>query len=464
MALSVQEQLLLELVNRARLDPAGEAARLGVALNEGLAAGTISAASKQPLAGSDQLAAAAEAHSTHMLNVDQFAHSGIGDGDPGSRMTAAGYVFTGSFTFGENIAFQGTTGAVNETAFAIANYNGLFIDAGISGRGHRLNILGENFREIGMGEVAGQFTQNGHVFNSAMLTQDFAKTGTNVFITGVAINDTNGNNFYDIGEARGGVTATLKSGATTLGSDVTEPAGGWGVALAPVSSSIGVTFSGGGLPHDVVVSVLGVTQNVKVDLINTNEVLSSATTVLGSGAIVLDLAGTGNIGGFGNAAGNVMIGNKGANNLVGAAGNDTMSGGAGNDVLRGDAGRDTMTGGAGNDTFRFVTATDSGNTATTRDVITDFLKTAATGADKIDLSAIDAKTGAGLANDAFTFLAAKGAAFTGAGQVRWFQIDAAGTANDKTIIEANLDANTATHEFQIELKGLVNLVGGDFIL
>lgn len=464
MALSVQEQLLLELVNRARLDPAGEAARLGIALNEGLAAGTISAASKQPLAGNDQLAAAAQGHSTHMLNVDMFAHSGIGDGDPGSRMTAAGYTFAGNFTFGENIAFQGTTGTANETAFAMANYNGLFIDSGIAGRGHRLNILGANFREVGMGEVAGQFTQNGHAFNSVMLTQDFAKTGTNVFITGVAINDANGNNFYDIGEARGGVTATVKSAATTLGSDVTELAGGYGVAVAPAAGAIGVTFSGGGLAHDVVVSVLGVTQNVKVDLINTNEVLSSATTVLGSGAVVLDLVGMANIGGFGNFAANVMIGNKGANNLVGAGGNDAINGGAGNDVIRGDAGRDTMTGGAGTDTFRFVTATDSGNTATSRDVITDFLKTAASGADKIDLSAIDAKAGQGLANDAFTFLAAKGAAFTAAGQVHWFQIDAAGTANDKTIIEANLDANTATSEFQIELKGLINLAAGDFVL
>ena len=35
------EQMLLELINRARLDPAAEAARFGIDLNEGLAPGTI---------------------------------------------------------------------------------------------------------------------------------------------------------------------------------------------------------------------------------------------------------------------------------------------------------------------------------------------------------------------------------------------------------------------------------------
>jgi hypothetical protein len=49
--LTAAEQLQLELINRARLDPVAEAARLGIDLNEGLAAGTISAAAKQPLVG-----------------------------------------------------------------------------------------------------------------------------------------------------------------------------------------------------------------------------------------------------------------------------------------------------------------------------------------------------------------------------------------------------------------------------
>ena len=56
---SAQEQLMLELVNRARMNPAAEAARFGVALNQGLPAGTISSAPKQVLAMNDFLVTAA---------------------------------------------------------------------------------------------------------------------------------------------------------------------------------------------------------------------------------------------------------------------------------------------------------------------------------------------------------------------------------------------------------------------
>jgi hypothetical protein len=71
---SDQEQLVLELTNRARLDPAAEAERLGIALNEGLAPGTITATAKQPLAMNDALVAAARGHSQAMIDQDFFAH------------------------------------------------------------------------------------------------------------------------------------------------------------------------------------------------------------------------------------------------------------------------------------------------------------------------------------------------------------------------------------------------------
>ena len=136
--LTSAEQLFIELVNRGRLDPAGEAARLHIALNEGLAAGTISTASKQPLAPNGSLHTAARGHSQYMIDTDTFGHEGIGDGTPGSRIEGAGY--TGWTTYGENIAYTGTF-AVDFTADTITNYQNLFIDAGIAGRGHRTNLL-----------------------------------------------------------------------------------------------------------------------------------------------------------------------------------------------------------------------------------------------------------------------------------------------------------------------------------
>ena len=47
---TAREQLILEMINRARMDPEGEAARYGISLNQGLTAGTISSAPKQVLA------------------------------------------------------------------------------------------------------------------------------------------------------------------------------------------------------------------------------------------------------------------------------------------------------------------------------------------------------------------------------------------------------------------------------
>jgi Ca2+-binding RTX toxin-like protein len=72
------------------------------------------------------------------------------------------------------------------------------------------------------------------------------------------------------------------------------------------------------------------------------------------------LAGTGNIGGTGNALDNLMIGNDGANTLNGGDGNDALAGagdndsligGPGDDFLNGGPGTDTMDGGLGNDFY-----------------------------------------------------------------------------------------------------------------
>ena len=125
-AFTVYDQLLLELMNRARMDPLGEAARLHIGLNDGLPAGTITATPKQPLAPNGLLVAAATGHSQHMINTDQFDHQGIGDGTPTSRMTGAGYALTGSWMTGENIAWVGTTGSVNMTAFTLEIADNLF--------------------------------------------------------------------------------------------------------------------------------------------------------------------------------------------------------------------------------------------------------------------------------------------------------------------------------------------------
>src|SRR5689334_21580335 len=66
------EQYLLELINRARANPSAEAARDHVDLNEGLAAGTITTATKHPLAFNPFLINSALGHSQDMLDHDFF--------------------------------------------------------------------------------------------------------------------------------------------------------------------------------------------------------------------------------------------------------------------------------------------------------------------------------------------------------------------------------------------------------
>ena len=67
MPLTANEQYLLELINRARLDPTAEAQLYGLAdLNRGLPAGSISTAAKQVLAPNEYLNIAARSHSQWM--------------------------------------------------------------------------------------------------------------------------------------------------------------------------------------------------------------------------------------------------------------------------------------------------------------------------------------------------------------------------------------------------------------
>ncbi len=320
MAQNAYEQYMLELVNRARLDPAAEAALYGVNL------GTISATSKQPLAANDLLLVAAENHSQWMLDTDTFSHTGAGGSDPGDRMAAAGYAFTGGWAWGENIAWQGTTGTLNLVAAIDAEHAALF-----RSDGHRENILNDTFQEVGMGIRTGQMTDDGKTYNAAMVTQDFARSGSGAFLTGVAYTDTDGNDFYSVGEGRGGVqvAAQLVGGATTT--ITTDAPGGYDFKLA--AGTYNVTFSGGGLGAALGMTITLASRNIKLDLLGTTAVACSGSLIMGANLVGLTLLGTENLFGTGNALANVIEGNKGANLIDGGAGADTLTGGAGNDTF-----------------------------------------------------------------------------------------------------------------------------------
>jgi uncharacterized protein YkwD len=259
------EQYLVELINRARANPSAEAARFGISLNEGLAAGTISSAAKQPLAINPYITDAARDHSQWMIDNDVFGHSGAGGSDPGDRMAAAGYSFTGSWSWGENIAWSGQSGsAPNVLTTTRQLHQNLFVDAGIAGRGHRINMLEASFREVGAGVVTGNFQG----YNAVMAAEDFAYSGSGNFLTGVAYRDTvTIDGFYTPGEGIGSATIVarrLSDNATFQ--TTTWASGGYSLKLNPGTYRISATSSAwsGAIVYDTVVIS---SQNIKRDFV-----------------------------------------------------------------------------------------------------------------------------------------------------------------------------------------------------
>jgi Ca2+-binding RTX toxin-like protein len=279
----------------------------------------------QPLAFDSNLNTAAENHSSWMLQTGTFSHTGIGGSNPKVRMESEGYDFIGSWSYGENIAWK-TMGSASLQSNALQLHTNL-----MNSSGHRANILKTDFKEIGIGFVRGPFRD----FNDVgMLTEDFAKSGSNSFITGVAFNDIDKDNSYDIGEGLGGLNVSARNVSTgTIKTTLTTNSGGYQIELANGTYELNLA----GKVSQVTING----RNVKVDSITTSEV-QEPTPI------------------------NVVNGTESRDRLIGTNSNDTINGLGGNDVINGRAGSDVLTGGSGRDAFVFSTLDG------TIDRITDF--------------------------------------------------------------------------------------------
>jgi len=262
---------MLEMVNRARLNPQSEANRHGISLNDGLAAGTISSNPKQPLAFDSLLIDSSRSHSQWMLDTDTFSHTGVDGTSSNQRMRDAGYQFTGSWTSGENIGYKGTTGTVNVANFTEDVHGNLF-----KSPGHRKNILNSNFREIGIATTTGEFDG----FNSLMATQNFAKSGNEIFLTGVAYDDlVIDDDFYTVEEGLADIDVTAINTATgTSYTTATMDAGGYQLALP--SGTYDVSFSDNNQNLGTSSQVTINSENIKLDL-DTSEIATTTTQHIG---------------------------------------------------------------------------------------------------------------------------------------------------------------------------------------
>ncbi|MBY6067715.1 hypothetical protein KUW17_13240 [Leisingera aquaemixtae] len=240
-----------------------------------------------------------EDHSEWMLQQDVFSHTGAGGSSAGDRMEDAGFVFSGSWTWAENIAWQSERGAPGLADDVIDLHNSL-----MNSPGHRANILNANVEVIGIGIEQGNF--NG--WDAVMVTQNFARTSAPLQL--------------DTGGSGGG----SGSGATAGDDSLTLSSAG---SLDGLAGNDTLTGSSGG------------------DSLSGNDGRDKLLGKAGSDGLN---------GGSGN---DILRGNGGADDLNGGSGNDKLFGGYGKDTLDGGSGNDRLTGKNGGDIFVFSSGSDT---------------------------------------------------------------------------------------------------------
>ncbi len=257
--LSAPEQLLLELVNAARLDPAGEAVGQGV----GLAIG-VTATPKQALAVDTALSAASEAHSEDMEAQDYFSHTGLDGSTPTSRAASEGY----SGGVGENLGWVGSTAASFDDAARIADHHAYLWGS----PEHQENLLNGAWDVVGIGYADGDYLYKGVNYKSTtFVTQKFGSQPES-HLTGVVIDDRDGDAFYDIGEGQGQVKVTAFN-ETGVYTTETYASGGYSLALNPGTYS--VVFHGGTLDGVYETEVSIGAENVKLDVIEATDAVDA---------------------------------------------------------------------------------------------------------------------------------------------------------------------------------------------
>jgi uncharacterized protein YkwD len=266
------EQMHLELINRARADANAEALRL-IALSfinrdvrEQFEAWQVDTNLMKaqfatnppagPLSFNANLINAARAHSQFQFDTADQTHTGSGGSDAGQRATAAGYVWA---NIGENVFTNATSAEQGHAAFEVDWGPG---PGGMqTALGHRKSIHSPTFLEVGIGIVKGYNVANGRGVGPQVITEDFGRPLINTtFVTGVAYYDINGNNFYDIGEGLPGVRVSV-GGLTTFA--VTTTSGAYSIP-APSNASYLVHFDLNGR-SEVTATAVVTANNAKVD-------------------------------------------------------------------------------------------------------------------------------------------------------------------------------------------------------
>ncbi|MCB1096980.1 MAG: CAP domain-containing protein [Verrucomicrobiae bacterium] len=264
---SAEEQYIVELVNRTRMNPANEGKILRASTDPDLLtaystrnvdlamfeAEMAAFSPVPPLAVNGRLSEGSLAHTTDMLNNAFQGHAGSDGSSAGDRISRAGYNWG---RWSENVYSYALS--------PLHLHAGFVVDWGVGPggmqdpRAHRVGIMGPEVREIGISRLVGT---NGDVGPEIVEQVLATEQGSSTFITGVAYYDTNGDGEYSIGEGIGGARVTSSvSGHFS----VTPDAGGYALPVAEAGRSL-VRFEVEDRTLAEVSAVASVTENIKVD-------------------------------------------------------------------------------------------------------------------------------------------------------------------------------------------------------
>jgi Domain of unknown function (DUF4114)/SdrD B-like domain/Cysteine-rich secretory protein family len=296
---TANEQELLELINRMRLNPGAELALLldttagdvQYALDYyGIDRALLTAQWSKlkavaPLAWSSELNVSANGHNLAMINQKQQAHVLPGELSVQSRIAQAGYQAT---LFGENVYAASQSGLFTHTGLAIDWGNGANTIGGIQTPAlHRENLMSQLVTEVGISAIE---DHSSAPIGPMVVTEDFgtraALTGK-AWLLGVAFEDTNNNGWYNAGEGLSDVSVKITGINGTHFSDTITvgQAGGYQELLDPGQYQVDFSKNGRQLASQTTTIDARQPSNVKVDLhltvanLNSNPPSNTSTPV-----------------------------------------------------------------------------------------------------------------------------------------------------------------------------------------
>lgn len=354
------EQTMLEMINRFRLDPAGEFDRIlsdpasgrahdphttsaldyfGVELDV-LRQELAALDPAQPLAWNADLAEAAAGHSSLMQAADEQSHQIDGEPALGERVSDAGYDYR---RVAENIYAYAQSPRHGQDGFVVDWGHG---SNGMQDpRGHRDSLIAASFSEIGVAALHDD--DSGTQVGPWIVTQNLGtRDSAGPFLLGAAWRDRDGDRMYSMDEGRGRLEVIVEG----RGRDKAADTGGY--AIETGEGVFDLTLKGRAVKGWIEAEIEIGRDNAKIDVMNRKHVFTSVDLDLIEGAGSVTALGVAAVDLSGKNGRDRLVGNAGDNTLSGGRRKDTLLGQDGDDILNGNRGRDTLKGGPGEDSLR----------------------------------------------------------------------------------------------------------------